>query len=240
MKNQLLAGCAAAALLLTLTSANAADLSRPVPAPYYKAPAMVAPAFSWTGLYLGLQGGYGWGRESYTDNAIGAVSHSPEGGIFGGVLGYRYQIGQFVLGAEGTASWADINDSVSGGGFSETLKARSLYTATGQIGWAAFSQTLLYAKGGWAGASLHNDLTGAGLTASNTQNASGWTVGAGIDYAVWQNVVLGVEYDHMDLGYGSFAAATSVGGAPWTVAGTSRFKNDQVVGRLTYKFNMFQ
>ena len=240
MKNHLIAGCAAAAVIFALNCANAADLSRPLPAPVYKAPAMVAPVFSWTGLYLGVQGGYGWGHESYTDNALGAVRHSPEGGIFGGVLGYRYQIGQFVLGAEGTASWADINDTVAGGPFSETLKARSIYTATGQIGWAALPQTLIYAKGGWADASIRNTLNSSFLTATNTQDASGWTVGAGVDYAVWQNVVLGVEYDHMDLGYGSFAAPTSIGGAPYTVTGTGRFKIDQVVGRLTYKFNMFQ
>jgi outer membrane immunogenic protein len=240
MKKHLLAGCAAAALLTALTSAqltsaNAADLSRPVPAPYYKAPAMVAPAFSWTGLYLGLQGGYGWGHESYADNIFGPVSHSPQGGIFGGVLGYRYQIGQFVLGVEGTGSWADIKDTVSAGGFSETLKARSLYTATGQIGWAVLPQTLLYAKGGWAGASIHNDLTAPGLIASNSQSPSGWTVGAGIDYAVTQNVVFGIEYDHMDFGYSNFTIAPV-----WAVAGTSDFKVDQVVGRLTYKFNAFQ
>jgi len=230
-----LAGCAAAALLLTLSAANAADLARPVPPPVYKAPAMVSPAFSWTGLYFGLEGGYGWARESYTDNIFGPVSHSPEGGIFGGVLGYRYQIGQFVLGVEGTGAWADLNDSVTGAGFSETLKARSIYTATGQIGWAALPQTLLYAKGGWAGASINNNLNGPGLTASNTQSPSGWTVGAGIDYAIWQNVVLGIEYDHMQFGYDNYY----IGGV-WVVNGAGDFKIDQVVGRLTYKFNAFQ
>jgi outer membrane immunogenic protein len=235
MKNLLLAGCAAAALLTALDSANAADLSRPVPAPYYKAPAMVPPPFSWTGLYLGMQGGYGWGKESYTDNIFGAVNHSAQGGIFGGVLGYRYQIGQLVLGVEGTGSWADITDTVSAGGFSENLKARSIYTATGQIGWAALPQTLLYAKGGWAGASINTNLNGPGFSAGNSQSPSGWTVGAGIDYAVTQNIVLGVEYDHMDFGYNNFTIAPV-----WAVAGTSDFKVDQVVGRLTYKFNAFQ
>ncbi len=229
-----LAGCAAAALLLTLSAANAADLARPVPPPVYKAPAMVQPVFSWTGLYLGVEGGYGWASEDYTDNFFGPVSHSPQGGIFGGVLGYRYQIGQLVLGVEGTGAWADINDNVSNGVFSDTLKARSIYTATGQAG-VAFNQALLYAKGGWAGASIRNDLSGPGLIAGDSQSPSGWTVGAGIDYAVWQNVVLGIEYDHMDFGYAGY----NIGGV-WAVTNTSDFKIDQVVGRLTYKFNLFQ
>jgi outer membrane immunogenic protein len=230
---KIMIGCAALAALFSLETANAADLPRPAPAPYYKAPAAVPPAFSWTGFYLGMEGGYGWGHETYTDNFIGGVSHSPQGGLFGGVLGYRYQIGQFVLGAEGTAAWADLNDTVSAGGISETFKTRSLYTATGQIGYA-FGQALLYAKGGWAGAYMNNNLTAPGiLVASNSQDDNGWTVGAGIDYAVLQNVVLGVEYDHMDLGYGSFATPA------WVVASPSRFTIDQVVGRLTYKFNLF-
>jgi len=156
MKKLLIAGAALAALIGT--PALAADLP-------FKAPLPPAPAWSWTGLYLGMQGGYGWGKESYTDNIFGAVNHSAQGGIFGGVLGYRYQIGQLVLGVEGTGSWADITDTVSAGGFSENLKARSIYTATGQIGWAALPQTLLYAKGGWAGASINTNLNGPGFSA---------------------------------------------------------------------------
>jgi outer membrane immunogenic protein len=229
---KLMIGCAAVAALFSLDTAYAADLSRPVPQ-YYKAPVSVPPPFSWTGFYLGLEGGYGWGRESYTDNVLGPVDYRPQGGILGGVLGYRYQIGQFVLGAEGSAAWADLNDSVTGGGINETLKTRALYTATGQVGYA-IGQVLLYAKGGWASAYIHNDINAPGaLVASNSQNANGWTVGAGVDYALWQNVVLGVEYDHMDLGYNGFTTPGLV------VASPSRYTIDQVVGRLTYKFNLF-
>ncbi len=41
------------------------------------------------------------------------------------------------------------------------------------------------------------------------------------------------ESDHMDFGSGTFAVA------PWVVTSPSRFTIDQVVGRLTYKFNLF-
>lgn len=206
-----------------------------------KAPPIVAPpAFSWTGLYLGIDGGGGWGRETYIDNAplLGTPqSHRPDGGIFGGVLGYRYQIGQIVLGVEGTGAWADIKDTIPAGLFTETFKARSLYTATGQIGWA-FNHALLYVKGGWAGASVDNFLNSAFGSASNTQTNRGWTVGAGLDYTVWQNVVLGAEYDRIGLDYSEFTAPFSGGGTPWIVTNTGRFTIDQVIGRLTYKFNM--
>jgi len=239
---KLLLGCAALAALFTLDTAGAADLSRP--APVYKAPPVVAPAFSWTGFYLGLEGGGGWGRESYLDNTVfptTAISTHPNGGVFGGVAGFRYQTGQFVFGVEGTAAWADIKSSTTsglGGVFSETFKARSLYTATGQVGWA-FNQALLYVKGGWAGASVNNSLTSAFGSASNTQSDNGWTVGAGLDYAVWKNVVLGIEFDHIALGYGAYTAPFSTGGVPWIVTNTSHFTIDQVVGRLSYKFNLY-
>jgi outer membrane immunogenic protein len=90
----------ASALMLAAPSAHAADMALKAPPPS---------VFSWTGLYLGIEGGGGWGREDYSDNStVGfppgvSISQSPSGGIFGGVLGYRYQTGQFVFGIEGTA-----------------------------------------------------------------------------------------------------------------------------------------
>jgi outer membrane immunogenic protein len=235
-------GSAALAALIAVGSAQAADLP-PAPAPVYKAPAMVPPAFSWTGFYIGIEGGWGWGRENFTDNtAIGippgdAVNHSPDGGIFGGVVGGRYQVGQFVFGVEGTGAWADIHDTVTlAPGATNSLKVKSLYTATGQIGWAVAPQWLIYAKGGWAGAKVDTNFANANAVASNSQNDSGWTAGGGIDYAVWQNLVLGLEYDHYDLSYGASSNAASNGGAPFIVANPSRLTIEQVVGRLTWKF----
>lgn len=238
----LVLGSAAIAALIAVGSAQAADLG-PRPAPVYKAPAMVPPAFSWTGFYIGLEGGWGWGREDYTNaNIVGfppgsGVSHSPDGGIFGGVVGGRYQVGQFVFGVEGTAAWADIKDTVTQApGATDAFKVKSLYTATGQVGWAFVPMGLLYAKGGWAGARVSDIQVNTAATGNNSQDDSGWTVGAGLDYAVWQNVVLGIEYDHFDLGYGAWTAPASNGGAPFIATNTSRLTIEQVVGRLTWKF----
>jgi outer membrane immunogenic protein len=138
---------------LIAAPAMAADLRMPVKAP----PAPVMPVFSWTGLYLGINGGWGWGHETWVDNSsVGlppgvGVSHHPDGGIFGGQIGWRYQINSFVIGVEGMAAWADLNDSVGTPSVAfpaetETFKVRALYSATGQVGWA-FNQALLYVKG---------------------------------------------------------------------------------------------
>ena len=231
MKKFVIAAAAIAALGFTGT-ANAADM--PTKAPMA---APLAVAYNWTGLYVGINGGGAWGREDWLDNAVGAPSFRPNGAVFGGQLGYRYQWNQLVLGVEGTWDWAGLRDTVSSAVFTEEFKVKSIYTVTGQAGWA-WDRWLLYVKGGWAGATTSLDLAAVGGGgASNSQTANGWTVGGGIDYAVWQNLILGIEYDHFDLNYDAFVAPFSLGGAPLVVTNTSRLTVDQVVARLSYKFN---
>lgn len=259
MKKSLLGLVAIGALIAG--PAMAADM--PLKAP----PAPMAPVFSWTGLYLGINGGGGWARDNWLDDngtpagcggtfatplANCPVNFRPEGGIFGGQIGYRYQFnGNWVIGIEGTAAWADLDQSVAlpnaaFPGLTEELKVRSLYTATGQVGYA-WNQALLYVKGGWAGANTNwtagsatalpvGGVPNTPFTATNSQDNSGWTVGVGLDYAFWNNFVLGIEYDHYDLGYSSFIAPVSNGGTP-AVATPGRLTVDAVVGRLSYKFN---
>ena len=74
------------------TSAFAADLPAPQAAP---APVHAPPAFSWTGVYFGVNGGFAWANAN--NGSFGSLS----GGEFGGTVGGNYQMGQFVLGAEG-------------------------------------------------------------------------------------------------------------------------------------------
>src|ERR1035438_8530934 len=95
--------------------ASAADL--PTKGPYYKAP-VAAPAFSWTGFYIGGDIGYGWGTSDGTlTNSVGAFpipySADPNGIIGGGFLGYNYQINQFVVGVEADWQAADLSGSAS-------------------------------------------------------------------------------------------------------------------------------
>src|SRR3954453_3587022 len=81
---------------LTVTAA-AADL------PSRRAPAMMAPVvpvFTWTGFYVGVNAGYGWGNDE--NPRLGPLNRgNDDGGFVGGAqLGYNYQMGMFVLGAE--------------------------------------------------------------------------------------------------------------------------------------------
>ena len=81
----------------------------------------------------------------------------------------------------------------------------TLYTATAQIGYA-FNRTLWYVKGGWAGAEVRRKsedtlgrLPATTFFGGETRQASGWTVGTGIEYLVLQNLSLGIEYDYFRL-----------------------------------------
>src|ERR1700741_1060191 len=103
MRKLLLVSAALAALVGS--PARAADMAAPV----YKAPPAPAPIFSWTGFYIGLNGGYGWGHDPVTFSAAnaaanvyftgtgggpavpGSVTTSPHGGLFGAQAGYNYQ-----------------------------------------------------------------------------------------------------------------------------------------------------
>ena len=83
------------------SSAMAADLPtrKAPPAPQVYSSPLV---FSWTGFYVGVNGGWGGGTN-------GGAFGSPTGGLVGGTVGYNYQVGQFVGGLEGDWDWADLN-----------------------------------------------------------------------------------------------------------------------------------
>jgi len=73
MKRHIAFATAAIAALAVTGSAIAADLSRPV----LKAPPPPVAVFSWTGFYLGLNGGYSWGRSRTT----GTLSNATTGAL---------------------------------------------------------------------------------------------------------------------------------------------------------------
>jgi outer membrane immunogenic protein len=104
-------GAALLASIVTSTSFAGEMAGRyyaPVPAP----PSL----FGWSGLYFGLNGGYGWGRSDWT-SSVTTGSTNPSGGLFGGTIGFNGQSGAFVFGLEGDidASWIrDSNRSGTG------------------------------------------------------------------------------------------------------------------------------
>src|ERR1700739_4166456 len=152
-------------------AAAAADLSRPAPAPYYKAP-IAAPVYNWTGLYFGITGGGAFGTSSWDLTG----SRDTSGGLVGGTIGYNWQSAQTVFGLEGDLDWADINGTSSTNcpGGCKTSDSW-LSTVRGRLGYAA-DRFMPYVTGGAAFGDIRASTPGFGTYSTDR---AGWTLGAG-------------------------------------------------------------
>ena len=220
-----------------------------------KAPVYAASAGPWTGFYAGIHGGYGWGDADYTfplDGGLGVFAPTPggafgqavKGGVFGGHLGANYQTGNLVVGLEGSLAWSGIKGTSTevfpiAGTQTYDTKLNWLATVTPRVGYAA-NNWLIYAKGGLAGGRIDSRLTrigGQSLVFQEKTDHLGWTAGAGLDYAVAPNWIIGVEYNYVDLGTEKYGGRLIQDGLP---ASGPEYKVDlkfsTVLARLSYKF----
>lgn len=206
----------------------------------YASRAMPPPAFSWTGFYVGVNGGYGWSddqtvRINETFTPLGGVpaaffsgdfgSLSPAGGFGGVQVGANLQLGGIVLGVEADGQWADITDDSlltrpALGGLVYTIgtsnKVSKFGTVRGRLG-VAMDRTLLYATGGLAWGSIKHTMAFAdnlGFTAFDQTSGThvGYVVGAGLEQAFTPSISLKVEYQFIDLGSENYLAVESIGG----------------------------
>jgi outer membrane immunogenic protein len=209
--NRLSLSLAAAVLIAATSTAFAADL--PMRQTY--APA-VAPLYNWTGFYVGINGGYGWGQKSPLNvftNRFDNVSIDVSGGMVGGTAGAQIQSGHVVLGLEADLDWADISGTSSvaatifGAPFgllNLNSKTDSVSTARVRVGYA-LDNWLLYATGGASvlGNNTHvSTINGAtcvvlaGLACSGTSRQIGAAAGLGVEYGFTPNWSAKLEYMH--------------------------------------------
>ncbi|MGB3271276.1 MAG: outer membrane protein [Xanthobacteraceae bacterium] len=192
--HKLLLGTAALAVLAMTAPASAADLTA---RPHTKAPPVpyVAPA-TWSGLYIGGFGGYGWTG----DLTARAGGLGMSGGFGGGTLGYNWQNGNVVFGVEADVAGADISASAGVPGVDWARSQITTFgTVRGRIGVTAAPSTLLYATGGYAWVNNKLSVNGGGVTGSESRTHSGWTVGAGLEYMFAPNWSGKIEYLYADL-----------------------------------------
>jgi outer membrane immunogenic protein len=205
---------AVVALLIGLAQpALAADLpQRPAPASLL-AP---TPVYNWTGIYVGLNGGYGWGHQdplNLITNRFDDASVNFNGGVFGGTAGAQIQSGHVVIGFEADLDWANLKGSTtfvpSIGGIPINPAAISANTnidweatARARIGYAQ-DNWLFYATGGLAVLGAKASFTPPlGVSCgtfgiancSGTNKQIGAALGAGIEYGITQNVSAKLEY----------------------------------------------
>ena len=193
-----------------IASASAADIQRRQVMPA-RAPVYVTPVYNWTGFYVGINGGGGWGKSDWS-NAFGTADAKLSGGLVGGTIGYNYQIGQAVLGVEGDIDWSNIQGSTSNGicgGTTCHTRNSWLSTARGRIGYAA-DRFMPYVTGGAAFGDIKAD---AGF-GSETKTRTGWTVGGGLEAAIAGPWTAKIEYLYVDLGKGSCGTRPSAASRP--------------------------
>lgn len=190
---------AAFAALGFVTSAYAADM--PVKMAY-KAPMAPPPiVWNWTGFYVGINGG--WARDNISTPAANFVQPSTSGGTFGGQVGFNYQWQQFVLGAEIDGDWLNLKASApcANPAFSCNTELNHQFSARGRLG-VAFDRFLVYGTGGAAWTTFKGStvLLVPGTTFPDSGDRSGWIAGGGVEYAVWDHLIIGAEYLHADYG----------------------------------------
>ena len=223
MKRLALAGMALTAATVASAPVLAAELPQS-PAPAYEAVPAPQQSIDWTGLYVG--GNLGWAFGQFDNKAgnntgLGVDANGIAGGLY---TGYNFQVTpNIVVGAEADFSLTDLEKSKSNGGL--TLRSKSDWNSNfrGRVGYA-FDRYMVYGAGGLAIADL--EVSGNGDTDSKT--ALGWTLGAGGEAAITNNISAKLEYVYQDFGEQDFNLnGTGV---------SSDFNNSQVRMGIGYKF----
>jgi outer membrane immunogenic protein len=184
-----------------------------------------APGYDWTGVYVGAHVGVAHGRITATDVT------EPNGGFFtdlvpagtegfkfhktalagGAHVGAQYELGKFVLGAEGAWTATGIRQTIVSPYFpesdTESAKVRNYMALVGRAGFAA-DRFMIYAKGGYASGKVNFRARDSESLVTYTKNdrQNGYVLGGGVDYALSNHLIFGVDFSHVKLG-----AKTSTG-----------------------------
>jgi outer membrane immunogenic protein len=203
-----------ATALFSVTAAGAAlgsDLPPPAAAPP-RAPAVYMPAppvYNWTGFYIGINGGWGFGHSDWSVPGFSTGNFNISGGLIGGTIGYNWWSDGWVLGLEGDfdGSWIKGSSSTCVTAFTVACTTENKWLATlrPRIGYAA-DRVLFYLTGGVAFGDVVVNTT------ANWQGAdkTGWTAGAGVEGAFTDHWTARLEYLFVDLQNSSFSPAAAV------------------------------
>ncbi|MEP9370767.1 outer membrane protein [Mesorhizobium sp. KR1-2] len=200
-KSSVLRAGLVAVLLSTTSAAFAADIVEPV---------VYTPIFTWTGFYVGIVGGYNWGRvHADFEHSDFDGHHHANGGLIGGTAGYNYQFdNNVVLGLETDLAWSGNRGDTDGcrdGNFDCDSKNGWLGTTRARLGYA-YDRFLPYVTAGAAYGHVrfstfdHNDES----RVSDSDTRFGWAAGTGLEYAFTDQLTGKVEYMYTDLGRHDF------------------------------------
>ncbi len=221
-----------------ISGAHAADII------VYEEPVLVevaTPAFSWAGAYIGGQVGYGWGKSDFHDDGY-VFKTKPDGFLGGLYAGYNFDAGSnVILGIDG-----DLTINNLKGKYSESFpNIDERHEISSKLRWSgavrartglAMDRWMPYIAGGVAFGGIKNGtrvIDGSGTYASSKSDTlTGWTLGAGIDYAATDNLIVRLEYRYTD--YGNKNVNIPVYG--YEFEATNKFKTSDIRLGVAYKF----
>ena len=201
-------------------------------------------ATNWSGLFIGAEGGTGWGTDQlfFPGPLTRTTSFDTSGALAGAVMGYNFQLpgSNWVFGIEGNLDWADIKGTTPCplATFNCHTKLDALASGTGRVGYA-WSNVLVYGKAGFAWGrdrALGTSATGAIVERTALIGRTGYTFGAGIEYMFAPNWAAKFEYDYTKFDSKVVAANSPTGTFIENVELGGRSINT-VKGGVNYHFN---
>jgi outer membrane immunogenic protein len=173
-----------------------------VPGPFEAPPAFPAvKPYNWTGVYVGINAGAGWGRSSWSSSPDATSgSFDISGGLIGGTLGYNLQTGDpFVLGGEVDIAATSFKGTVSPPTCAPNCAISSPWLATARLRFGyAFNDILPYVTVGVSIGHLIASIAGEPLGIERANNLS-WVGGFGVELVLMGPWTAKVEYLHVDL-----------------------------------------
>jgi outer membrane immunogenic protein len=217
--------------------------------------------YNWTSCYLGGNVGGKWATFSRDVAVIPGLAGLPvfatvghdsnTEAVYGGQVGCQWQSGSWVFGFEGDFDGTNLRRTFVAGPLvpapfvpGDALEIKNDWQASirGRIGYA-WDRFLIYGTGGIAFANVEATLSlvptvglPGGLFASDSRTSTGWTVGAGFAYAIWDSVDVGVEYRYSQFDRDNFALGTLGGILPAGFTAGSRVETNEVTARLNWHF----
>jgi outer membrane immunogenic protein len=220
---------------------------------------VVAPIVNWSGFYIGGHGGFAWSRLRYSvgipegscpppDTTVLCEDFrfTPTSFIGGGQVGLQSQVDSWVFGVEGTWSGLDLQQtqqSILDPGSSRSIKINEIAAVEARFGFAGWNPVLFYAKAGYATARINVHLFEGpdgfvpDVNGHVTGWHGGWTLGAGIEYMPWQNVVFGVEFDFYNFAFDTKTPVLFSDGVNSFQIWGSNADVYSIRARLSYLFN---
>jgi outer membrane immunogenic protein len=165
--------------------------------------------FSWTGFYVGGHLGGAWGDTGYnhvqpTLLLDERLELSSSGFMGGGQIGYQAQFGNWVMGLEFSYSATEMEETVVSAAVldrSRSMSISDLFMASVRLG-TTWDRWHAYVKGGYASAEvdIRSNVISTGIvTSGSSDREGGWNLGAGLEYAISSNLILGMQYDYVSL-----------------------------------------